>query len=162
MEPVMPGGSIFVSYSHAPGDAAAAFRIVKKLRTAGCLVWLDDERLICGDDFDSNLEDAVCRHCGFFISVISRTTEGRSESYYHKERNWATQRVQSMTHSRPFYFPVAIDDTPLPPRHEPRAFANIDAEQAAGGEISAAFAARLAALQQRLLNPGASADGPSQ
>jgi len=111
MEPVMPGGSIFVSYSHAPGDAAAAFRIVKKLRTAGCLVWLDDERLICGDDFDSNLEDAVCRHCGFFIFVISRTTEGRSESYYHKERNWAAQRVQSMTHSRPFYFPVAIDDS---------------------------------------------------
>jgi hypothetical protein len=162
MEPVMPDGSIFVSYSHAPGDAAAAFRIVKKLQAAGCLVWLDDERLICGDDFENNLEDAVCRHCGFFISVISRTTEGRSESYYHKERNWAAQRVQSMTHTRPFYFPVAIDDIPLPPRHEPRAFANIDAELAAGGEIGDALAARLAALQQRLLTPGASADGPPQ
>ena len=104
MEPVMPDGSIFISYSHATGDAAAAFRIVEKLRAAGCLVWLDDDRLICGDDFESNLEDAVCRHCGFFVSVISRTTEGRSESYYHKERNWAAQRIQSMTDDTPFLF----------------------------------------------------------
>ena len=155
MEPMIPDGSIFVSYSHAHGDAAAAFRIVGKLRAAGCLVWLDDDRLICGDDFESNLEDAVCRHCGFFLSVISRTTEGRSESYYHKERNWAAQRVQSMTHGRPFYFPVVIDDTPVPPRYEPRPFAHIDAERAAGGEISDALVTRLFDLQQRLLSPGA-------
>ena len=155
MEPMIPDGSIFVSYSHAHGDAAAAFRIVGKLRAAGCLVWLDDDRLICGDDFESNLEDAVCRHCGFFLSVISHTTEGRSESYYHKERNWAAQRVQSMTHGRPFYFPVVIDDTPVPPRYEPRPFAHIDAERAAGGEISDALVTRLFDLQQRLLSPGA-------
>ena len=153
MEPVTPDGSIFISYSHAPADAAAAFRIVEKLRAAGCLVWLDDERLTCGDNFENHLEDAVRRHCGFFVSVVSSTTEGKGESYFHKERNWAAQRFQSMTHSRPFYFPVAIDDTPLPPRHEPRAFAAIDAERAPGGELGAGFVARLADLQQRLLNP---------
>jgi TIR domain/SIR2-like domain len=162
MQRAMPAGSIFVSYSHAPADAAAAFRIVEKLQAAGCLVWLDHYRLICGDDFESNLEEAVCRHCGFFISVISRTTEGRSESYYHRERNWAAQRAQSMTHERRFYFPVVIDDTALPPRNEPRAFANVDVEQAAGGEISDALATRLLELQQRLLNPGAPADRPEQ
>ena len=151
MEAVAPDGSIFISYSHAPADAAAAFRMVEKLRAAGCLVWLDDDRLTCGDNFENHLEDAVRRHCGFFISVISRTTEGRDESYYHKERNWAAQRFQSMTHARPFYFPVTIDDTPLPPRHEPRVFAAIDAERALAGEVGDAFVARLAALQQRLL-----------
>jgi hypothetical protein len=155
MEPTMPDGSIFVSYAHAPADAAAAFRIVEILRAAGCLVWLDDDRLTCGDNFENNLEDAVRRHCGFFISVISRTTEGRNESYYHKERNWAAQRFESMTHARPFYFPVVIDDTPLPPRFEPRAFAAIDAETAPGGEVSAGFTARLAALQAPL-QPAAS------
>jgi hypothetical protein len=153
MDPVTPDGSIFISYSHAPGDAAAAFRMVEKLRAAGCLVWLDNDRLTCGDNFENHLEDAVRRHCGFFISIISRTTEGRDESYYHKERNWAAQRVLSMTHARPFYFPVTIDDTPLPVRHEPRAFAAIDAERAPDGEVSDAFVARLAGLQKRLLNP---------
>lgn len=153
MDAVAHNGSIFISYSHAAVDAAAAFRIVDKLRAAGCLVWLDDDRLTCGDNFDNHLEDAVKRHCGFFVAIISRTTEGRSEAYYHKERNWAAQRVESMTHTRPFYFPVAIDDTPLPPRQEPRVFANIDAERAPGGEVSDAFTARLAELQTSLLNP---------
>jgi hypothetical protein len=135
--------------------------MVEKLRAKGCLVWLDDERLTCGDNFESHLSDAVRRHCGFFISVISRTTEGRGEAYYHKERNWAAERVQSMTQARPFYFPVAIDDTPLPSRQEPRAFAEIDAEKAPAGEISEAFAVRLAALQQRLLSPAASDGSPA-
>ncbi len=162
MEPKAPDGSIFVSYSHAPGDAAAAFRIVEKLRAAGCLVWLDDERLICGDDFENHLEDAVNRRCGFFVSVISRTTESRGESYYHKERNWAARRVESMTHTRPFYFPVVIDDSPLPPRQEPRAFASIDAERAYGGEISDSLARQLAALQQKHMNPQGAVGGRAQ
>jgi hypothetical protein len=160
MEPSAPDGSIFISYSHAAGDAAAAFRMVEKLRAKGCLVWLDDDRLTCGDNFENDLADAVRRHCGFFVSVISRTTESRGEAYYHKERNWAAERVQSMTHARPFYFPVAIDDTPLPSRQEPRAFAAIDAEMAPGGEISEAFAARLAELQQRLLHPRGAEGSP--
>jgi hypothetical protein len=67
-----------------------------------------------------------------------------------------------MTHERRFYFPVVIDDTPLPPRYEPRAFSHIDSEQAAGGEISDALATRLFDLQQRLLNSSASADRPVQ
>jgi hypothetical protein len=159
MEPVMPDGSIFISYSHAPADAAAAFRIVERLRAAGCLVWLDDDRLTCGDNFENNLADSVRRHCGFFVSVVSRNTEGRGESYFHKERNWAAQRVQSMTHARPFYFPVAIDDTPLPPRQEPRAFAAIDAERAPAGALSDAFVARIAELQRRLRNPSAPEGG---
>ena len=153
MEPKTPDGAIFISYAHAAKDAEATFRIVEKLRAAGCLVWLDDDRLTCGDNFENHLEDAVRRHCGFFVSVISRTTEGRSESYYHKERNWAAQRMQGMAENRPFYFPVTIDDTPLPPRHEPRAFAAIDAEAAPGGDISEVFATHLATLQQRLLTP---------
>jgi hypothetical protein len=161
MEPVMPEGSIFISYSHAPADAAAAFRIVEKLSAAGCLVWLDDERLTCGDQFENHLEDAV-RHCGFFVSLISRTTEGRSEAYYHKERYWAAQRFPSMAHARVFYFPVVIDDTPLPPRLEPRAFAGIDAERAPDGEISPALTARLADLQRLLLSPPSAPGGSAR
>ena len=42
--------------SRAPGRCRSRLRIVEKLRAAGCLVWLDDDRLICGDDFESNLE----------------------------------------------------------------------------------------------------------
>lgn len=149
MEPKTPDGSIFISYAHK--DAAAAFRVVEKLRAAGCLVWLDDDRLICGDHFENHLEDAVKKHCGFFISLISQTTVGRDESYFHKERRWAAERALSIVESRPFYFPVVIDDTPKGAHNEPRTFAKIDAERARDGEVSEAFVTRLAELQRRLL-----------
>lgn len=150
MEPVVPDGSVFISYAHS--DAAPVFRLVEKLRAAGCVVWLDDERLTCGDNFENNLEDAVRRHCGFFVSAISLTTESRNEAYFHKERRWAAERFASMPEDRPFYFPVVIDaGVTFPLRHEPRAFAKIDAERAPGGECSQAFVERLADLQRRLL-----------
>lgn len=149
MEPTTPDGSIFVSYAHH--DAPAACQIVELLRAQGCLVWLDDDRLVCGDQFENHLEDAVKRHCGFFLSLISRTTESRAEGYFHKERKWAAQRSLSIHDTRPFYFPVVIDDAPAPLHHEPREFAAIDFERAPCGAISETFARRLAALQQKLL-----------
>jgi hypothetical protein len=153
MERVAPAGCILVSYVRK--DAEPVFRLVEKLRAAGCLVWLDVRILVCGDNFDSDLEDIVKKHCGFFVSVISRTTESLAESYCLKERNWAAMRSASMAEGRPFYFPVVIDGTPLPPCNEPRAFASIHADRATAGEVSDAFVARIAELQQLLLHPPA-------
>jgi hypothetical protein len=152
MDPEMADQSVFVSYARR--DHEAAFRVVAKLRERGCKVWLDTERLMCGDDFENELQQAVMKRCGFFVSLISNTTESRSESYFLKERNWAAQRFASMAqHARPFYFPVVIDDSPIPPRHEPPAFAKIDCERAVNGEISDALVERLAHYQHRLLAP---------
>jgi len=151
MPAVVPDGSIFISYAHAAPDPEAAVRIVAQLKEAGCLVWLDHERLMCGDQFENHLEDAVKRHCGFFLSLISCNTESRTEAYYHKERRWAAQRAEAMAESRPFYFPVLIDDSPLPARHEPKAFANHDIEHLENGRLSDGFVQRLVELQRRLL-----------
>jgi hypothetical protein len=142
-EPFAPG-SIFVSYCLK--DAAAAYQIVARLRAAGCRVWIDDERLQCGDLWDSDLEETV-RECGFFVSVISQTTETKPESYFHKERRWAAQRAESMAERQRFYFPVIIDGTPWPPRQEPRIFAELGPERAIDGKISDRMAQHLAALQ---------------
>lgn len=151
MEPATPDGSIFISYAHS--DAVAAVELVERLRARGCLVWLDDDRLVCGDNFENNLEDAVKRHCGFFISVISETTEKRSEAYFHKERRWAAERSVSFAETRPFYFPIVIDGTSSPLRNEPRVFSKIDFERAPGGAASDAFCDRLAEIQRKLLTP---------
>lgn len=152
MDAITPDGSIFISYAHV--DAIAAFEVVARLRAKGCDVWLDRDRLTCGDDFENNLSLAVKKQCGFFVSLISRSTESKTESYYHKERNWAAERSLSMVgHARPFYFPIIIDDTPHPIQHEPKAFSTKDAEQAPGGRISETLAVKLAELQQRLRTP---------
>jgi hypothetical protein len=152
MDTITPDGSVFISYAHV--DAIAAFEVVTRLREKGCDVWLDRDRLSCGDDFENNLSKAVKMQCGFFVSLISNTTESKTESYYHKERNWAAERSQSMVgHARPFFFPVIIDDTPHPIQHEPKAFCTKDAERAPAGQISEALAVKLAELQRRLRTP---------
>jgi hypothetical protein len=144
----IPKGAIFVSYAHT--DRTAAFALVEGLRERGCLVWLDEERLQAGENFDNHLEDAV-NHCGLFLSVISRSTEGRAESYFHKERRWAAKRAEHFSENEVFYVPVAIDDVSLPLNREPRAFAKIEVEQLAGGAVPAAFAERLRFIQERRL-----------
>jgi hypothetical protein len=151
MEPAIPSGAVFISYAHT--DSSAAFLIVERLRSAGCLVWLDTERLTCGDHFERELEDAVMKHCGFLVAVISKTTEGRAEAYFHKERNWAAKRSISMPETRPFYFPVVIDDSSTPLRHEPRVFDKIDLEQAPGGLVSDELCQRLVEIQRDLFPP---------
>jgi len=151
MTQVMEKGSIFISYSHVPDDAVATFRIVELLRAVGCLVWIDEKRLICGDNFENKLQDAV-RRCSFFLSVISNTTETVGESYYHKERKWAAERFESISDAVHFYFPVIVDATPVPPRYEPAKFKDITAWNAPKGELSPFFVAHLAELQRLARN----------
>jgi hypothetical protein len=52
--------SIFFSYSHAPGDAAAAIIIVKSC-TLALLVWPDDDRFTCEDDTKMAFQDTVAQ-----------------------------------------------------------------------------------------------------
>ncbi len=151
MEPKIPDGAIFVSYTRA--DAPAAFRAVEKLRQRGCLVWMDLLNVVGGDRFGSDLGDNVLRRCGFFLSLISRTTEGRREGWFHQERKWAAERARLMHDNEPFYFPAVIDDTPLPPANEPPAFAGLHVAPAPGGELPDDLVDRLHQLQQRLLHP---------
>lgn len=149
MEPKTPDHAIFVSYTRA--DAPAAFRAVEKLRQRGCLVWMDLLNVVGGDRFGADLGDNVLRRCGFFLSLISRTTEGRREGWFHQERKWAAERARLMHDDEPFYFPAVIDDTSLPPRNEPPAFAGHHVAPAPGGDLPDDLVDRLYRLQQRLL-----------
>jgi hypothetical protein len=149
MEPKIPDHAIFVSYTRA--DAPAAFRAVAKLRDRGCLVWMDLLNVVGGDRFGSDLGDNVLRRCGFFLSLISRTTEGRREGWFHQERKWAAERARLMHDDEPFYFPAVIDDTPVPPRNEPPSFAGLHVSPSAGGDLPDDLVERLYQLQQRLL-----------
>lgn len=149
MEPKTPDYAIFVSYTRA--DAAAAFRTVEKLRQRGCLVWMDLANVVGGDRFGSDLGDNILRRCGLFLSLISKTTEGRREGWFHQERKWAAERARLMHDDEPFYFPIVIDDTALPPRNEPPAFAGLHVAPAPDGELPDDLIERLYHLQQRLL-----------
>jgi hypothetical protein len=146
----MPRGAVFISYARE--DEAAAAKLVAGLQAAGCTVWYDRERLQAGQHWHNSLEDEVKRGCGLFLSVISRTTEGTRESYYHLERNWAATRAERLAHDEEFYIPVVIDDSPLSAAREPRLFHHIQSTQLPGGAVTRAFAERVLGLQRFVMS----------
>ena len=119
----MPKDSVFISY--ASEDSPAALRLARALHAEAVPVWLDKARLRVGQNFESELKNAV-GDCSFFISLISPTTEADTERkrYFHIERDWIAQRHSD---GYLYYLPVAIDAT-LPekwqPHSEPPCFAS--------------------------------------
>lgn len=103
-----PGGAVFLSY--ASQDAEAARRICEGLRAAGIEIWFDQHELRGGDEWDAKIKRQI-RECALFIPIISRHTQARTEGYFRREWNLATQRVLDMAPGRPFLLPVVIDDT---------------------------------------------------
>lgn len=119
----MPRGSVFVSYSR--DDLAIAVRVAQALAAAGVPVWLDQQRLKVGENFDRSLEHAVKFDASFFLSIISFASESDPTRYVHKERAWAAQKhVDGFV----FYLPLLID--PISEvRHEPACFGRVDRQQ---------------------------------
>lgn len=152
--PPMPKGAIFISYARE--DIEAVRQLKADLEKAGVLVWFDIERLQPGVDYENELEDAVKKHCSYFISAISRTTESTAEAYYHKERHWAKERAQGFAEGEVFYVPVVVDESPLEARMEPRLFRTQHAVRLSGGKATDEFISRMLQLQEhyREQHPG--------
>ena len=85
----VPKGSIFISYARENESEARA--LCEALKEQGCAVWYDRERLRPGGYLPDDLQDAVKRDCGIFISLISETTETEEEGYWRRERDWTIE-----------------------------------------------------------------------
>ena len=97
---------VFISYAHE--DRAAA-RALKNSLEQNCLdVWLDEDRLGAGDDFERKIGHQIDR-CAAFIPLISQTTESRKEGWFRREWDRAIKRLPAMDQTVPFLFPITID-----------------------------------------------------
>lgn len=150
----MPAGAVFLSY--ASQDAEAARRICNALRAAGIEVWFDQDELRGGDQWDAKIKRQI-RECALFVPIISRTTQARTEGYFRREWNLATQRLLDMAPGRPFLLPIVIDDTSEREANVQEEFLQVQWTRVPGGELSAAGVERtrtlLEALAQRTRDP---------
>lgn len=143
----MPRGSVFVSYSR--DDHAVTARVAQALAAAGVPVWLDRQRLKCGENYERSLERAVKFEASFFLSIISRSTESDATRYVHKERAWAAQKhVDGFV----FYLPLVIDDTAAV-HLEPVCFASTDREYLSERSLPG-FVARVRQLVEQFRDSG--------
>src|SRR5665213_250075 len=138
-----PEGAVFISY--ASQDAEAARRICDALRAAGVEVWFDQSELRGGDAWDSKIKKQI-RNCALFVPVISAHTKGRSEGYFRREWNLATQRLLDMAHDAVFLLPVVIDETRDAEARVPDEFLRIQWTRLPEGETPAAFGERVKRL----------------
>lgn len=139
----MADHAVFISYARE--DLAAVQRLKTGLDAAGIVAWFDMERLEGGDDFTRKIRGNVGR-CGFFIPVISATTQRRVEGWFRREWNWAVDRMQGMAAGARFILPVCIDDTAEASALVPEEFLRAHWMRLPGGKMSADVAARLAEL----------------
>lgn len=143
----MPRGSVFVSYSH--DDLDTTVRVAHALHLAGVPVWLDKQRLQAGENYETRLEHAIKHDASFFLSLISRATEGNPDRYVHKERRWAAQKhVDGYV----YYMPLVIDDVD-PIRLEPQCFSKIHRDRLSDAVLPK-FVQRMCSLMEQYRDSG--------
>ena len=142
-----PGKAVFLSY--ASQDAEAARRLCDALRASGVEVWFDRSELVGGDQWDAKIRKQISE-CALFVPVISANTQARLEGYFRIEWKLAARRTHAMAAAKAFLFPVVIDATRDAEAHVPDEFREVQWTKALGGEVPAAFGARV----KRLLSGG--------
>jgi TolB-like protein len=135
--------AVFLSY--ASQDAEPAARICASLRAAGVEVWFDQSELRGGDAWDQRIRRQI-RDCALFIPIISEHTQARAEGYFRLEWDLADQRTHRVSRNKAFIVPVCIDITPELEADVPETFVNAQWTRLPGGETTASFSGRIAAL----------------
>jgi hypothetical protein len=102
------GPTVFVSYASQNAEAARA--IADALLELGFGdVWLDQKKLIGGDDWSDRIEEAV-EKSDFFLPVLSREADGRREGVFWDEWQTALERARRIKGA--YLLPVGIDADP--------------------------------------------------
>ena len=100
------GSAFFISYAH--DNLSAASQLFEDLKTIGGeTAWFDKSALKAGDDWHPQIMSAIQR-CDFFLPLISRQTEARTEGYFREEWAEAADRSRRIQ-GKKFIFPVVID-----------------------------------------------------
>jgi len=139
----MPDRAVFISYARE--DLPAVQRLKAALDAAGVPTWFDLDRLEGGDDYDRKIQANIGR-CGYFVPVISATTQRRLEAYFRREWSYAVDRARNIADGAVFILPVCIDDTPEAEALVPEKFRALHISRLPGGEPSAEFVRRLQEL----------------
>lgn len=118
------------------------------LDAAGIPAWFDMAQLEGGDDFARKIRGNIAR-CGYFIPVVSATTQRRVEGWFRREWNWAVDRTEGMVAGARFILPVCIDDTPEAGALVPDAFLRAHWLRLPGGSVAPEMTEKLRALLGR-------------
>ncbi len=136
----MPRNAIFISYTRE--DLAAVQELRAGLEAAGLHVWIDQQSLKPGDNFNPQIEKYIAQSCSCFIPVISKHTERRHEGFFRREWDMALDRQRGIHFTRKFIVPIVVDDTAEPSLVPPR-FSQLNYTWLPGGKVTPPFVREL-------------------
>jgi TIR domain/AAA domain len=107
--PATNGPSVFLSY--APSDRDRVDTLRQRLRRDGVKVWVDKEQLSPGQDWRSEISDAI-RSADCFLVCLSREAVN-SQGYFQLETRLALEVAEERT-AGAFLIPVRLEECEVP------------------------------------------------
>jgi len=103
---------LLVFLSHASQDKPTVRKLCKRLKADGFDPWLDEERLLPGQDWSLEIEKAMRASDAILLcfSALSAAKEG----YIQREYKRAMQYQEEKPEGTIFVIPVRLDDCELP------------------------------------------------
>src|ERR1039457_4954814 len=118
-----PEPSLTIFLCHDSGDKAAVRRLYQNLLRDGFQPWLDEESLLPGQDWDSEIRKAV-RGSHVVVVCLSRRSLTRS-GYIQKEIKFALDLAEQQPEGRIFIVPVRLEECEVPERFRKWQWVNI-------------------------------------
>jgi hypothetical protein len=99
---------------HSSGDKEAVRRLYKTLRSMGADPWLDEEDLIVGQEWDTEIAKAV-RNSAAVIVCLSTNSIAKT-GYVQKELKYALDVADEQPEGQIFIIPARLEDCVVPER----------------------------------------------
>jgi len=103
---------LLIFLSHAREDKPAVKRLCKRLRDDGFEPWLDEERLLPGQDWNLEIEKAL--RASNVILLCFSTLSVAKEGYIQREYKRAMMIQEEKPEGMIFVIPVRLDDCEIP------------------------------------------------
>lgn len=103
---------IFISYARE--DGVAAERLFSELTARGFAAWLDNHRLLPGQNWQQRIEDAIAS-ADFFIACFSSRSVHKRGGFQVEVRH-ALHFADSLPLDDVFFIPIRLDDCRIPVR----------------------------------------------
>jgi len=104
--------NLLIFLSHASEDKPAVRRLCKRLRVDGFDPWLDEERLLPGQDWSLEIEKAL-RASDVILLCLSSVSVAK-EGYVQREYKRAMKYQEEKPEGAIFVIPVRLDECELP------------------------------------------------
>ena len=112
LDPCAVGRALRVFLCHASADKPTVREIYMRLLIPGIDPWLDEEKLLAGQDWDREIKKAV-RNSDIVIVCLSRSSVAK-EGYVQKELHEALDIAQEKPEGTVFLVPIKLEECDIP------------------------------------------------